>query len=118
MRKVTKYKLTLASALLILGSLMLKVVGLLSNQQTSCIFDALGGRCLGCNIRAALFQLSRGDLLEAFKLNPLIYVWIIIGISMILSELYTIIRKNLDRQYDKVSLLDWIIKKMFKGITF
>lgn len=118
MKKITKYKLILVSAFLILGPLMLTGVGILSNNQTTCIFDTLGGKCFGCNIRAALFQLRRGNMLEAFRLNPLVYVWIIIAISIVLSELYMVIRKIINRQYDKESLLDWIIKKMFKDITF
>ncbi|MEG0387777.1 MAG: DUF2752 domain-containing protein, partial [Niameybacter sp.] len=112
------YKIIVGTSFIVLGILMIKGVGLLSSNQTTCIFDILGGRCLGCNIRAALYALSKGEWKKAFYLNPLVYPWILLGVSLIVSEIYTIIRRLSDKQYKKESLLDWIVRKMFKGVTF
>lgn len=117
-RKVTQYKWILLSAFGILGPVLLKIVEVLSKGETTCIFDALGGKCLGCNIRGALYQLSKGHMVEAFNLNPLVYVWIIFGICLIVSEIYVFIRRLIDTTYRKDSFLEWLIKKMFKGTAF
>ena len=116
--KVTYYKWILLSVLGILGPALLKMVDVLTRRRTTCIFDALGGRCLGCNIRGALYQLSKGHMLEAFRLNPLVYVWIIFGICLMVSEIYTALRRVINKTYRKDSFLEWLIKKMFKGIAF
>lgn len=118
MRKVTVYKWILLSAFGLLGPALLKLVGILSKGETSCIFDALGGKCLGCNIRAALYQLSKGHMIEAFHLNALVYVWIIFGICVIVNDIYVFIRRLIDTAYRKDSFLEWMIKKMFKGTAF
>lgn len=118
LRKVIVYKWILLSVFGILGPILLKLVEILSKGETSCVFDALGGKCLGCNIRGALYQLGKGRMLEAFNLNPLVYVWIIFGICLIVNEIYVFIKRLIDTNYRKDSFLEWLIKKMFKGVAF
>lgn len=118
MRKVTGYKCILLGGIAVGGPIMMKLVTILSQERTSCIFDALGGKCLGCNIRGALYQLSKGHMVEAFRLNALVYVWILFGICVIVSDIYVFIRRLIDVTYRKDSFLEWFIKKMFKGVAF
>lgn len=116
LKKITKLKLMVASVTLIGAPIIMIVVSVLSHNQTTCIFDALGVKCLGCNILGALHKLKQGQFVEAFYQNPLIYIWLGLGGGIFISELYTLVKRIIDRTYKHDSLLEWLLKKMFKGI--
>lgn len=116
LKKITKLKLMVASVTLIGAPIIMIVVSVLSHNQTTCIFDALGFKCLGCNILGALHKLKQGQFVEAFYQNPLIYIWLGLGGCILISELYTLVKRIIDRTYKHDSLLEWLLKKMFKGI--
>ena len=116
LRKITQLKLIVGSITLIMAPIMMGAVSFLSDGKTTCIFDALGFRCLGCNILGALYKLKQGQLVGAFNQNPLVYVWIGLGLIIILSEVYTLSRRIIDQAYNHDSLLEWLLRKMFKGI--
>lgn len=116
LRKITKLKLLLGGGVLVIAPLMMTIVSELSGHQTTCLFDALGLKCLGCNILGALYKLKQGQFVEAFYQNPLVYVWLGVGFTVLVSELYTGIRRLLDSSYKRASVLEWLLKKMFKGI--
>ena len=116
MRKITGIKILCIVAILIVGKGMMTSIDYLSGHQTTCIFDALGTRCLGCNILAASQALRRGNIKEAWTLNPLIFVWLSIGVSLVFSEVWVFIKRVLLRDKQASSLGDWLILRMFKGI--
>ncbi|PHV70763.1 hypothetical protein CS063_08320 [Sporanaerobium hydrogeniformans] len=86
-----------------------------SHFRTSCILDALGQPCWGCNSLAALKVLVRGKWLKAFELNPLIFIWVLLLGSLGVNELYHR-SKDYITQRSSLSWLDKLIKTMFKGI--
>jgi hypothetical protein len=116
MRKITWIKLLLVVVSFTIGKGMLKIVSIFSGGRTSCIFDALGISCIGCNTLAAYEMLKRGQLDKAFALNPLLFVWITVLFVAILSELYTLIRRFIFKDAGARSIGDWFILKMFSGI--
>ena len=117
-KKMIRFKLIIGIVVLVIAPVMMKSVAFLSNRKTTCIFDALGFKCLGCNILSALYKIKQGDFLGAFNQNPLVYIWIGLTSIIVFSEAYILIRRLYDKRYNRDSLLEWILKKMFKGITF
>ena len=105
LKKITKLKLLLGGGVLVIAPLMMAIVSKLSGHQTTCIFDALGFKCLGCNMLGAFYKLKQGRFVEAFYQNPLIYVWLGIGFTLLVSELYTGVRRLMDPSYKRDSAL-------------
>lgn len=117
LKKITKLKFLVGIAVLVIAPTMMKTVAFLSDRKTTCIFDALGFKCMGCNILGALYKLGQGELRGAFRLNPLVYAWIGLAAALIISESYTLVRRLVDTKYKQDSLLEKILKQMFKGIS-
>lgn len=114
-KKITQLKVIVIVGTLIGAPFIMSLVHWLSDDKTTCIFDALGFRCLGCNILGALHQIKQGQFVTAFYQNPLVYIWISLGGLIVISELYTFVKRMLDQTYKKDSLLEWLLKKMFRG---
>lgn len=118
MRKVNRIKLLLAIGVVVLGPILLGVVDYLSGGQTTCVYDTVGLGCMGCNGLSAFYAFRHGRILESFRANPFILLWVGLGTILIANELYIYLRRYFDRGYTKESLVDSLIKKMFKGIDF
>lgn len=117
LRKITRFKFIIGISVLVMAAIMMKTVAFLSNGKTTCIFDTLGFNCLGCNILSALYKLKQGNFIGALNQNPLVYIWIGLASLIVFSEIYILVRRLYDKQYNRDSLLEWILKKMFKGIV-
>lgn len=118
MRKVTKVKWLLTIAIVVGVPLIMIVVAYMSHGKTTCIFDTIGIQCFGCNILGALNALKQGLLLEAFRLNALVFVWIGLGIILIANEVYVQLIRMSKENNKQESLIDKLIKVMFRGINF
>lgn len=60
----------------------------LNNLPSICIFNNIFGKeCLGCGTIRALWLILHGNFAEAFEMNQLIYVYIIIGLFIFLKKL-------------------------------
>ena len=114
-KKIIQLKVMVVIGILIGAPFIMGLVNWLSNDKTTCIFDALGFQCLGCNILGALHQIKQGQFIMAFYQNPLVYIWISVGGLIVINELYASVKRMIDRAYEKDSLLEWLLKKMFKG---
>ncbi|MEG0013021.1 MAG: DUF2752 domain-containing protein [Cellulosilyticaceae bacterium] len=115
---MNRIKLLLVMGVVVLGPVLLGVVDYLSHGETTCIYDAVGLGCMGCNGSGAFYELRRGRILESFRANPFILLWVGLGTILIANELYIYLRRYFDREYTKESLVDSLIKKMFEGIDF
>lgn len=114
-KKITQLKVSVVIGTLIGAPFIMRLVHWFSDNKTTCIFDALGFQCLGCNILGALHQIKQGQFVTAFYQNPLVYIWISLGGLIVISELYTFVKRMIDQNYKKDSLLEWLLKKMFRG---
>ena len=118
MKKVSRIKLLLVMGIIVLGPVLLVVVSYLSHGQTTCIYDAIGISCLGCNGLSALYALKQGRILVSLRHNPFILLWIGIGTILIIDEIYIYLRRCFNRGDTRESFIDQLIKGMFRGINF
>lgn len=118
MRKIDRIKLLLVMGIVIIGPILLRVVAYLSHGKTTCMYEAIGLGCLGCNGLAAIHELIQGRILESFRTNPCVLLGGGLGAILITNELYIQLRRYLDTQYTNESWVDCLIKKMFKGMDF
>ena len=114
-KKINQLKILVLVSMVIGVPFIMCLVRGISNNRTTCIFNALGLECLGCNMLQALEQVKQGNWMKAFDENPLVYIWINLGMLIVVSELYTFIRRMGHKKYDRDSLLEWFLKKMFRG---
>lgn len=118
MKKIQKLKIVFIGGILIGVPLIMYSVDWLSGSQTTCVFDAVGLQCFGCGILEALYKLKSGDIVGAFRANPLIFAWIGLGLISLINEIYYMGRRYYSKNPTKDTLVERVIKKLFKGINF
>ncbi len=116
-RKWPLFKISFLGLMSIGTIVLMYGVSRLTHHRTTCIFDALGKPCWGCNSLAALKAIMRGQLLEAFTLNPLIFLWLLVVIGLLANEIYHRIDDRITHQ-TSLSWMDKLIRGMFKGINY
>lgn len=114
-KRINQLKILVLVSIVIGVPFIMCLVRWISINRTTCIFNALGFECLGCNMLQALEQVKQGNWIKAFDENPLVYIWIGLGMLIMVSELYAFVRRIGNKKYTKDSLLEWFLKKMFRG---
>ena len=97
--------------------IMMYSVSIYSHHRTTCIMDALGKPCWGCNTIAALKAIMRGQWIEAFQLNWRIFLWLLAFVSLLTNEIYHRLKDWTNKQ-SSLSWIDKLIRGMFKGMPF
>ena len=112
------FKILFIVGMMILTPIWLTIVAILSNGNTTCIYDVMGIKCLGCNGLGAMNALVKGDIIRSIHLNPLIIVWLIIGCGLLILEIWGQIKRYKSDRQRVDTIGDQIIRWMFQGINF
>lgn len=75
-----------------------------------CVFHSSSGfHCPGCGFQRAVHRLSKGDLLGAFRLNPLLVVLLPALVYYGLPLLWNLVRHN---RYQEIPMPTWLTSSL------
>ena len=99
---------------LILIIILILFLFLILTQNIKCPFNELTGlHCSGCGITRLVVSILRLDFYQAFRYNPLIFIFLICGIIYVL---YSLIRYKKIKQLDKRVTIAVLVIAVIFGI--